>query len=197
MRIYKTQLAANDSLITPDLVRGRLFSSREKEQEKQNLPIRITRCYPRIMIKLTIYTDGACSGNPGPGGYAAIIIDESGKEVVVSGGEKNTTNNKMEMLAFIKSLEHIKQNYESTFVSLSYHIDSQYVIKGITEWMPNWKKKNWKGTSGPVKNRDLWEQIDALIKDVNITYTWVKGHNQDKYNEMADEIAVEEIERIR
>jgi ribonuclease HI len=151
------------------------------------------------MKKLTIYTDGACSGNPGPGGYAAIIIDEKGAESIVSGGEKVTTNNRMEMLALIGALKKIREveaeSDEKAEVNL--YVDSQYVLKGSTEWLAGWKKKNWKATSGPVKNRDLWEEIDQLLPGLKIKWIWVKGHAGDKYNEMADEIAVGEVGKFR
>jgi ribonuclease HI len=151
------------------------------------------------MNSLTVYTDGACSGNPGPGGYAAIIIDGAGKETVISGGEKTTTNNRMEMLALIEALKKVheieKETGSKAVVNL--FVDSQYVMKGATEWIHGWKKKNWKSTTGPVKNRELWEQIDLLMKGLTLKWVWVKGHAGDKYNEMADQAAVAEIEKLR
>jgi ribonuclease HI len=148
------------------------------------------------MSNLTIYTDGACSGNPGPGGYAAVIIDSKGTEVSVSGGEKNTTNNRMEMLAVIHALKYVRALTNYKDIQIQFFIDSQYVLKGITEWIEGWKRKNWKSTTGLVKNRELWEEIDALRQGVNIKWTWVKGHNEDKYNEIADELARSEIAKL-
>ena len=150
-------------------------------------------------MKLTVYTDGACSGNPGPGGYAAIILDEKGKEHTVSGHQKVTTNNQMEMRAVIASLQHIRKRYASNLQSLhiEYYVDSQYIIRGITEWMQNWKRKNWRSANGAVKNRELWELIDTLIEGLQIKWHWVKGHDGDEYNEKADQIAVAEIEKTR
>lgn len=164
-----------------------------------NVPISSRFCYPIDMKKLTIYTDGACSGNPGPGGYAAIIIDELGVESIVSGGKKATTNNRMEMLALIGALKkaHEIESDSSEKVEINLYVDSQYVLKGATEWLAGWKKKNWKATSGPVKNRDLWEEIDQLLPGLKIKWIWVKGHAGNKYNELADEIAVAEIEKLR
>lgn len=149
-------------------------------------------------MKLTVYTDGACSGNPGPGGYAALIIDESGNEYVVSGGEKATTNNRMEMIALIEALKKIHE-IEKTInekADVELFVDSQYVMKGATEWIHGWKKKNWKATSGPVKNRELWEQIDTLMIGLKLKWQWVKGHAGNKYNEMVDQIAVAEIGKL-
>jgi ribonuclease HI len=149
------------------------------------------------METLKVYTDGACSGNPGPGGYASIIIDSKGKEISLSGGENPTTNNRMEMMALIKALEYLHKNYNARAIQVELYVDSQYVLNGSTQWLAGWKKKNWKSTSGLVKNRDLWEQIDSLIQGLNLKWTWVKGHNEDKYNEMADVLAVSEVEKFR
>jgi len=149
------------------------------------------------MNKIIIYTDGACSGNPGPGGYAAIIILSNNKEIHLSGGEESTTNNRMEMMGLITSLEYIKKEALDSDSTIEYHIDSQYLIKGVTEWMPGWKKKNWKSSTGLVKNRDLWEKIDTLIIGLNISWNWVKGHNDDTYNELADTLARAEVERYQ
>lgn len=149
------------------------------------------------MSLIKVYTDGACSGNPGPGGFAAIIIDDTGKEHIVSGGEKNTTNNRMELIALIESLRLIRNRFvsvdnQNTF---EFYLDSQYVLKGATEWLEAWKRKNWKSSTGKVKNRELWEEIDLLIKGLPIKWIWVRGHNGNEYNEKADQIAVAEIMR--
>jgi ribonuclease HI len=146
---------------------------------------------------LRVYTDGACSGNPGPGGYAAVILNTNGVMSTLSGGEKSTTNNRMEMLATIESLKVLRTMLKQPDYLIEYYVDSQYVLKGITEWMEGWKKKNWKGTTGPVKNRELWEQIDELKNGLNIKWIWVKGHAGDEYNEIVDKLAVAEIEKLR
>ena len=110
-------------------------------------------------MKYKIYTDGACSGNPGPGGWGAVILDQDDKQKNISGSEKNTTNNRMELLAAIMSLKKIKTNSEVVIFT-----DSTYVKNGITEWMKNWKKNGWKNSSKkPVKNKDLWHQLDRLM----------------------------------
>ena len=146
------------------------------------------------MKTIKIYTDGACSGNPGPGGWAAIIIDD--KETDLKGGEKLTTNNRMELTALIESLKFVKANYSENLgdVQVDIYADSKYVIDGVESWMPNWKKRGWKtADKKPVKNLELWMEIDELIQDLNFKFVWVKGHNNDKYNEMADELAVAQI----
>jgi len=134
--------------------------------------------------KVDIYTDGACKGNPGPGGWGALIrYQDTEKELF--GGEKVTTNNRMEMTAAIQALSQLTRPCE---VSLT--TDSQYLRKGITEWIINWKKRNWKTASNkPVKNADLWKQLDQLVQKHNIRWHWVKGHSGHTENERADELA--------
>lgn len=145
---------------------------------------------------LKVYTDGACSGNPGPGGYAAIIIDGTGVEQVLSGSEKATTNNRMEMFAMIESLKAVRKLIEGEKeYHIDYFVDSQYLLKGINEWLEGWKKKNWKSSTGHIKNRELWEEIDELIQGLKINWHWVKGHAGNKYNEKVDQIAVKEVEK--
>lgn len=140
-------------------------------------------------MSITIYTDGACSGNPGPGGWGAILMwNDHEKEL--SGGEVETTNNRMEMMAVIKALEALKK--ESATVTI--YTDSKYVLQGATEWLEGWKARGWKGANKkPVKNQDLWEQIDSLIQKHSVKFIWVKGHNGDKYNERVDKLAVAAI----
>ncbi len=134
--------------------------------------------------KLQIYTDGACLGNPGPGGWAAIII-ENGQERVFSGNDNMTTNNRMELLAIIKALESINENLE-----LIIYTDSKYVINGVTSWIKNWEANSWKNsTKQPVKNVDLWKKLDMNAKKHNIEWIWVKGHSGNFFNEKVDEIA--------
>ena len=134
--------------------------------------------------KLDIYTDGACLGNPGPGGWAALII-ENHQEKIFSGNHEMTTNNRMELLAVIKALESINHLLEITI-----HTDSKYVIDGITSWINNWKVNDWKGSNNtPVKNIDLWKRLDRSVQKNKIKWIWVKGHSGNIYNEKVDEIA--------
>jgi ribonuclease HI len=134
--------------------------------------------------KIVIYTDGACSGNPGPGGWGAVLI-YGDSEKHISGHESNTTNNKMELTAAIKALKALKDTQKEVIL----YTDSMYVKNGITEWITGWKKKGWKTTSGPVKNRELWEELDALNNSLLIEWRWVRGHSDSKYNNLADELA--------
>ena len=131
-----------------------------------------------------IYSDGACKGNPGPGGWGALLVS-SGHRKEISGGEANTTNNRMEMTAVIRALESLKR--PST---VEVHTDSQYVQKGISEWMSGWKRRNWHTADGkPVKNQDLWLQLDALSQLHRIEWKWVRGHAGHPENERADALA--------
>lgn len=131
-----------------------------------------------------IYTDGACSGNPGPGGWG-VLMRYNGHEKEICGGEDETTNNRMEMMAVIKALEALKK---ASHVKL--YTDSKYVMQGITEWMDGWKAENWKTASKkPVKNKDLWVQIDDLVNQHSVEFIWVKGHAGHPENERADELA--------
>ena len=140
-------------------------------------------------MKYKIYTDGACSGNPGPGGWGAVIFDQDDKQKNISGSEKNTTNNRMELLAAIMSLKKIKANSEVVIFT-----DSTYVKNGITEWMKNWKKNGWKNSNKkPVKNKDLWEKLDKLCDSNRVSWKWVKGHSSNKFNNLADELATKAI----
>ncbi|WP_409434086.1 ribonuclease HI [Litorimonas sp. RW-G-Af-16] len=143
---------------------------------------------------LVIYTDGACSGNPGPGGWGAIMYFGN-KTKELKGGERETTNNRMEMMAVIKALEAIKPSYQGKVVIFT---DSTYVLKGITEWIHGWKKRGWKkADKKPVVNKDLWIRLDALNQSRDITWQWVKGHAGDIGNERADALAGEGIPRDR
>ena len=143
------------------------------------------------MTTVEIYTDGACRGNPGIGGWGAILRF-NGKEKHINGAEKDTTNNRMELTAAIKGLEALKGNYQ---VSLT--TDSEYLRKGMLEWMANWKKRNWKTASKlPVKNKDLWQQLDALSEKYTIEWHWVKGHSGHAENELADQLANEAIDAM-
>jgi ribonuclease HI len=131
-----------------------------------------------------IYSDGACKGNPGVGGWGALLVS-AGHRKEISGGEANTTNNRMEMTAVIRALESLKR--PST---VEVHTDSQYVQKGISEWMTGWKRRNWHTADGkPVKNQDLWLQLDALSQLHKIEWKWVRGHAGHPENERADALA--------
>lgn len=133
---------------------------------------------------ITIYTDGACRGNPGPGGWGAILRYQ-GKTKAFYGGEHQTTNNRMEMMAAIMALESLKRPCEVTL-----NTDSKYVLQGITEWLTNWKRRDWKtANKKPVKNNDLWRRLDAATTDHNVNWVWVKGHSGNPGNEHADQLA--------
>lgn len=139
------------------------------------------------MNQVVIYTDGACKGNPGPGGWGVLLRSAEGSEKELCGGESDTTNNRMEMMAVIQALAALKRPCQVTL-----HLDSQYVLKGITEWLPGWKAKGWRtAAKQPVKNVDLWQQLDALVSQGGhkIDWRWVKGHNGDPGNERADGLA--------
>ena len=144
------------------------------------------------MKKVILYTDGACSGNPGPGGYAAILI-YNGVEKEISGGEKNTTNNKMEMMAVIKGLEILKEACE-----VSVYSDSAYVVNSIEKgWVYSWKKNNWKkADKKEVKNIELWEKLLSLMNIHKVTFLKVKGHSDDELNNRCDRLAVLEREKF-
>lgn len=143
--------------------------------------------------KVTIYTDGACSGNPGPGGYGAILI-YNGKEKEISGGEKNTTNNKMEMMAVIKALEVLKEKCDVEVYS-----DSAYVVNSINnKWVYSWKKNNWiKSDKTKAKNIELWEELIRLILFHNVKFIKVKGHADNEYNNRCDKLAVAESKSVK
>ena len=137
-------------------------------------------------MKIKIYTDGACSGNPGKGGWAAIIIDDK-KKTHIKGSKKDTTNNQMELLAPIKALKKIPKGS-----NVQIFTDSKYVKSGITEWIHNWKKNGWKtANKQPVKNKDLWTELDLLTNEFKIKWIWVKGHSTDPLNNEVDLIARE------
>ena len=136
------------------------------------------------MIK--IYTDGSCLENPGNGGWAAIIIDD-GKKIQIKGSKKNTTNNQMELFAPIEALKKIPKGSKVQIFT-----DSKYVKSGITEWIHNWKKNGWKtADKQPVKNKELWEELDLLTNEFEISWNWVKAHSTDKLNNEVDLIARE------
>jgi len=138
-----------------------------------------------------IFTDGACRGNPGPGGWGALLR-YGDVEKTLHGGEQQTTNNRMELLAVIKALEALKKPCQ-----ISLYSDSKYVLGGITEWMVNWKKRNWKTASKkPVQNVELWQRLDALAAQHEIDWHWVKGHSGHRENEIADQLANQGIDEL-
>ncbi len=133
---------------------------------------------------VTIFTDGACKGNPGPGGWGAILMS-NGHEKELYGYDPQTTNNRMEMMAAIAALEALKKPCD-----VSMNVDSQYVLQGMTEWIRGWKARGWKtADKKPVKNDDLWMRLDAACAPHKIKWTWVKGHAGHEYNERADQLA--------
>ena len=140
-------------------------------------------------MKYIIYTDGACSGNPGPGGWGAVIIDEKNNQIELSGSEKSTTNNRMELLAPIKALKKIKEEANITIFT-----DSTYLKNGITEWIKKWEINDWKSANKkPIKNKDLWQELNKLTQIKDITWKWVKAHAGNPLNELADQLATKAI----
>jgi len=152
---------------------------------------------------IEIFTDGGCSGNPGPGGWAYVVVRDGVFISEKSGGERQTTNNRMELQAVISALEcfseepfseegHSKENNMDEKISI--YTDSQYVQKGITLWLADWKKKGWKTSDRkPVKNQELWQRLETLANPFPISWVWVKGHAGNKYNERCDELAKKAI----
>lgn len=143
------------------------------------------------MVDVTIYTDGACRGNPGPGGWGALLVaGETRRELW--GGETLTTNNRMELTAVIRSLEALKRRCR-----IAIYTDSKYVMDGIRSWLPNWKQRGWKtADKKPVKNQDLWQVLDALTQGHDIEWHWVKGHSGHPGNEHADQLANRGIDEL-
>ncbi|MGV6819922.1 MAG: ribonuclease HI [Parvularcula sp.] len=138
-----------------------------------------------------MYTDGACSGNPGPGGWGVLILKE-GCQSTLCGGASETTNNRMELMAAIKALEAVEAG-----TALTLHTDSTYVKNGVTDWIKGWKRNGWRTASRkPVKNKDLWEQLDELATARKVEWKWVKGHAGNEGNERADELAREGMASI-
>lgn len=141
-------------------------------------------------MSIEIYTDGACSGNPGPGGWGSVLL-YNGHRKELSGGEKETTNNRMELMAVIRAMQALKRPSEVTI-----NTDSIYVMKGMTEWIANWKARDWKtAAKKPVKNVDLWKELDSALEPHKVNWKWVKGHSGVVENERADELATGAIPR--
>lgn len=145
--------------------------------------------------EIIIYTDGGCHGNPGVGAWASVILSPTQKEIQISGYESYTTNNKMELLAVINSLKKlISLKLEKLPITL--YTDSQYVKNGITIWITNWKKNNWLNSAKqPVKNQELWLELDELVSNLNINFCWVRGHSGNKYNEICDSLVQAAIKK--
>lgn len=142
---------------------------------------------------ISIYTDGGCSGNPGPGGWAYVII-AGGKEIRRSGAEAGTTNNRMELTAVIKALSDVYNSPELDSDRIELSTDSQYVQKGISQWIKSWKKNGWKtAAKKPVKNQDLWKELDRINSGLSVKWLWVEGHAGNKYNEICDSMVKKEM----
>ncbi len=142
------------------------------------------------MSKIKIYTDGACSGNPGPGGWGAVLLYKE-HEKRVSGSEPDTTNNRMEMKAVIEALKLLKKPSEITI-----YTDSKYVMDGITKWISGWKKNLWRTANRkPVKNSDLWQELDSEVAKHQMEWVWVKGHAGNHFNEIADKLATDAVQK--
>ena len=138
-----------------------------------------------------IYTDGACRGNPGPGGWGVLLINGE-REKTLHGGESETTNNRMELMAAIQGLESLRKRCDVRLTT-----DSKYVMDGITQWLPNWKKNGWKTAARkPVKNADLWQRLDEAVHGHSVDWRWVKGHSGDENNERADQLANRGIDEL-
>lgn len=141
---------------------------------------------------VVIYTDGACRGNPGPGGWG-VVLRYKGKTKELFGGDPDTTNNRMELTAAIKGLEALNRPCK-----IKLHTDSKYVLQGITEWMSNWKKRGWKtANKQPVKNEELWRRLDAALQRHDVEWIWVKGHSGDPGNDKADRLANKGIDALQ
>ena len=141
---------------------------------------------------ITIYTDGACSGNPGIGGWGVVILENNIEDIFLNGGNDNTTNNRMELTAAIEALKYFENMQTITLIT-----DSKYVKDGIQSWIQNWKKNGWKtAAKKPVKNKELWIELDHLIQKHSVSWKWVKGHSGHRENEMVDQaanIAIDEM----
>jgi ribonuclease HI len=143
------------------------------------------------MTQVRIYTDGACRGNPGPGGWAALLVCGTERREV-TGSEATTTNNRMELCAAIGALSALKRR-----CAVKLYTDSKYVLQGATEWLPNWKARGWRTAAGePVKNQDLWQQLDGAVAAQDIEWHWVKGHSGHEENEYVDQLANLAIDRM-
>jgi len=144
-----------------------------------------------VKRQVELFTDGACRGNPGPGGWG-VLLRYGDVEKSLYGGQRQTTNNQMELMAVIKGLEALTTSCQVRVTS-----DSKYVLQGITEWMPNWKRRGWKTASKkPVQNKELWQELDALVEQHEVHWDWVKGHSGHRENEIADQLANKGIDEL-
>lgn len=144
------------------------------------------------MTRVEIYTDGACRGNPGPGGWAALLVAGGGERKEVTGSEPMTTNNRMELMGAIGGLSALKRR-----CSVRLYTDSRYVMQGITEWLPRWKAAGWRTAArAPVKNQDLWERLDAVVAAQDVEWHWVRGHSGHEGNEHVDQLANRAIDEM-
>lgn len=145
-----------------------------------------------MLTEVEIWTDGACKGNPGPGGWG-VLLTQGRHQKTLFGGEAHTTNNRMELTAVIEALKALKRSCRVTI-----HTDSQYVKRGMTEWLVNWKQRNWRtAAKKPVKNADLWQELDELVQEHEVNWVWVRGHSGDPGNEKADELANKGVQSVQ
>ncbi len=178
--ILNVGLIVGGSIVIPHLREAVSFWDDLQKEENKN---ESEDCCASSPVK--IYTDGACAGNPGPGGYAALIICQGDLRKKVSGGEKSTTNNRMEMKAVIEALKLIEEGNEVII-----YCDSQYVVKGMKEWLSSWRENGWKTASGnPIKNRSMWKELDKLKERFNLEIKKVEAHSDNTWNNRADELA--------
>ena len=186
-------LIVGGSIVIPHMRRAaeliEELEAEEKNIQNDSQKIKNLKKYEEFKV----YTDGACLGNPGPGGYAAVILNsDSEKLKTVSGSAENSTNNRMELKAVIEALKLMPKN-----TKIELYSDSSYVLKGLSSWMQNWKNNGWKTSSKKeVANRDLWEELDNLISNFELSYQKVKGHSGNYYNEEVDNLAKKEAEKI-
>lgn len=166
--------------------------------DAEEVDIKVSQIRDNIHVRM--YTDGACSGNPGPGGWAALLLikSERGRETITpKGGEKHTTNNRMELTAVIEGLRFIKKNLQAKELTVTVVADSSYVINGV-EWSKAWVKRNWlSAKEEPIQNRDLWEQFIELNNEMEVKFEKVKGHSGNRFNEHVDKMAVSERDRYK
>ena len=141
--------------------------------------------------RVTIYSDGACDGNPGPGGWAVLLRYEQ-REQALTGSDPETTNNRMELTAAIQALSALKQPCQVDF-----YTDSEYLRRGITEWLPNWRERNWRRKGGALANVDLWRALDTAVQPHSIEWNWVRGHAGDRYNQHVDRLAKRAIQMTK
>ncbi len=147
-------------------------------------------------MEITAYSDGGCSGNPGPGGWAYVLLID-GVQKTCSGGDENTTNNRMELTAVINGLKDVAGHPVWREARILFHTDSQYVQKGITEWIKNWEKNGWRTKAkNPVKNQPLWRELKTLADQLSVEWRWVRGHSGDPLNELCDSMVQAEIRKF-